>query len=261
MSFNDQAPPRRLPQHGQSDWSPGFYVSPLVIVQKPRVEKHDKGGVGMQKVSTILRLAREAISIAQAIAGVLEVARHSSIKPGLTDPNPLCGNQRGRSHAGTSELLGHSPSLRCQWQRPLRTVLGRLNPVSRTPGRRLPSILGAEAALRPTNRAGWRWHWCSGADATVPVMSLFAVIKNSAGQSVFEAANIFGCEIEGWKQRLLIRNSKLELLISPLELGMLKGQYPVPKRSKGAALSKAATTVAKVEGSGPLRVSQIQGGT
>jgi hypothetical protein len=127
-------------------------------------------------------------------------------------------------------------------------------------------------------------------------MSLFAVIKNSAGQSVFEAANIFGCEIEGWKQRLLIRNSKLELLISPLELGMckcltifalskaglepapaldpklkqpwlttsitiVKGQYPAPKRSKGAALSKAATTVAKVEGSGPLRVSQIQGGT
>jgi hypothetical protein len=27
MSFNDQAPPRRLPQHGQSDWSPRFYVS------------------------------------------------------------------------------------------------------------------------------------------------------------------------------------------------------------------------------------------
>lgn len=53
---------------------------------------------------------------------------------------------------------------------------------------------------------------CSGTDAPVHVMHLFSMFKDSAGKPVFETLNVFGCEIEPWKQSFLMRNSKPGLL-------------------------------------------------
>lgn len=53
---------------------------------------------------------------------------------------------------------------------------------------------------------------CSGTDAPVLVMKLFARLKNPDGAQVFTTINCFGCEIEPYKQSFLMRNSKPELL-------------------------------------------------
>jgi hypothetical protein len=53
---------------------------------------------------------------------------------------------------------------------------------------------------------------CSGTDAPVHVMHLFSMFKNLAGKPVFGIRNIFGCEIEEWKQSFLMRNSRPSLL-------------------------------------------------
>ncbi|KAH8781218.1 hypothetical protein F5883DRAFT_685573 [Diaporthe sp. PMI_573] len=53
---------------------------------------------------------------------------------------------------------------------------------------------------------------CSGTDAPVHVMHLFSMFKNLAGKPVFGIRNIFGCEIEEWKQSFLMRNSRPGLL-------------------------------------------------
>jgi hypothetical protein len=53
---------------------------------------------------------------------------------------------------------------------------------------------------------------CSGTDAPVHVMNLFSMFKTPTGTPVFETVNVFGCEIEPWKQSFLMRNSKPGLL-------------------------------------------------
>lgn len=53
---------------------------------------------------------------------------------------------------------------------------------------------------------------CSGTDAPIHVMNLFAMLKNPDGEQVFTTINCFGCEIEPFKQSFLMRNSKPGLL-------------------------------------------------
>lgn len=53
---------------------------------------------------------------------------------------------------------------------------------------------------------------CSGTDAPLHVMNLFGMLKNNEGERVFTAINIFGCEIEPFKQGFLMRNSKPQFL-------------------------------------------------
>ncbi|KAJ0116351.1 hypothetical protein J7T55_007330 [Diaporthe amygdali] len=53
---------------------------------------------------------------------------------------------------------------------------------------------------------------CSGTDAPIHIMNLFAALKNCEGNQVFTTINCFGCEIEPFKQSFLMRNSKPELL-------------------------------------------------
>lgn len=53
---------------------------------------------------------------------------------------------------------------------------------------------------------------CSGTDAPLHVMNLFGMLKNENGEQVFTTVNVFGCEIEPFKQGFLLRNSKPQLL-------------------------------------------------
>lgn len=53
---------------------------------------------------------------------------------------------------------------------------------------------------------------CSGTDAPLHVMNLFGMLKNNEGERVFTAINVFGCEIEPFKQGFLMRNSKPQFL-------------------------------------------------
>lgn len=53
---------------------------------------------------------------------------------------------------------------------------------------------------------------CSGTDAPLHVMNLFGMLKNTDGERVFTAINVFGCEIEPFKQGFLMRNSKPQFL-------------------------------------------------
>lgn len=53
---------------------------------------------------------------------------------------------------------------------------------------------------------------CSGTDAPLHVMNLFAMLKNEGGDQVFTTINAFACEIEPFKQGFLMRNSKPQLL-------------------------------------------------
>lgn len=53
---------------------------------------------------------------------------------------------------------------------------------------------------------------CSGTDAPLHVMNLFGMLKNQDGERVFTAVNVFGCEIEPFKQGFLLRNSKPQFL-------------------------------------------------
>lgn len=53
---------------------------------------------------------------------------------------------------------------------------------------------------------------CSGTDAPLHVMNLFGMLKSQDGERVFTAINVFGCEIEPFKQGFLLRNSKPQFL-------------------------------------------------
>lgn len=53
---------------------------------------------------------------------------------------------------------------------------------------------------------------CSGTDAPLHVLNLFGMLKNQNGDRVFTTINVFGCEIEPFKQGFLLRNSKPRLL-------------------------------------------------
>lgn len=53
---------------------------------------------------------------------------------------------------------------------------------------------------------------CSGTDAPLHALNMFGMLKNAAGEQVFTAINVFGCEIEPYKQGFLNRNSKPQLL-------------------------------------------------
>ncbi|PSR94383.1 hypothetical protein BD289DRAFT_139320 [Coniella lustricola] len=58
---------------------------------------------------------------------------------------------------------------------------------------------------------------CSGTDAPLHVMKLFGMLKNKSDQQVFTTLNIFGCEIEPFKQAFLLRNSRPQYLFRDVE--------------------------------------------
>lgn len=141
----------------------------------------------------------------------------------LSIENYLSGNKRTKSDTAQSDLCdndlttpdnGHSgPSVQSQEQEPnltakplanLREIIQHLLEASRKDG------------LQDYVEAGQHYirvgTLCSGTDAPLHVMNLFGMLKNKDGERVFTAINVFGCEIEPFKQGFLMRNSKPQFL-------------------------------------------------
>lgn len=141
----------------------------------------------------------------------------------LSIENYLSGNKRAKSETAQPDLCdddlatpdnGDSgPSAQSQEQEPnlvakplanLREIIQHLLEASRKDG------------LQDYVEAGQHYirvgTLCSGTDAPLHVMNLFGMLKNKDGERVFTAINVFGCEIEPFKQGFLMRNSKPQFL-------------------------------------------------
>lgn len=123
-------------------------------------------------------------------------------KPDRKSPGPPDGGGGGGNSDTTSDSEPRSTERPLHY---LREILKRMLDDASPSGLHFYTESGRQYFIRVGTL-------CSGTDAPVHVLNLFAMLKNSDGEQVFTTINCFGCEIEPYKQSFLMRNSKPELL-------------------------------------------------